>query len=119
MADAADLCRRIAAPGSATGCPIEARKLSLDYVKSKRLFRGKLAGRTAPCGADQLVTILRRSGRRTVTVGSAPTDTGGAYRFKPKREPKPGSYFVTADEMTIADAVTCDSAKSRTIKLAG
>jgi hypothetical protein len=89
------------------------RALKLSYSKGKELFKGHLISGDDACKRAKVKVFRKRHGDDH-KIGSDKTDAKG--KLKLHRRARDGEYYAAVDAST-ADAGTCESEKSKTLKV--
>jgi hypothetical protein len=103
------------APGGAPAPGEINRTLKLSYSKGKDLFKGKVKSGEDTCKRAK-VKVFRKRHRDDKKIGSDKTDSKGSLKLH--KRVQDGKYYATVAASTV-DAGTCESEKSKAVKVRG
>jgi hypothetical protein len=113
LADVDDQCPTLAA-GTASGCPLVTRDLTLKYSKKRRRFKGALTGSDPLCLDTRAVKVFKKRRGNDSEIGQTNTDAIGKYHLNKKASP--GMYYSRAG-VDMAINSECSAATSPTVKV--
>ena len=114
LADRQDECDRAAA-GSADGCPLVSRSVTIGYSLTAADFRGEVSSTAWTCEAGERVNVFRVDAGRDTFVGWDVSNGDGRYAVP--APPQAGRYYARAPKSTHPAIGTCRTASSPTLAL--